>query len=79
MVYGTYTLLDKENPNVFAYLRELNGKRIVVLLNFTANNSVFDINISTKGSKIILDNYNNTKEISKNTLRPYEAAIIELK
>ncbi len=79
LVYGAYTLLDKENPNVFAYKRELNGKKIVVLLNFTENNSTFDIGISTKRSKVILDNYNNTKKIAKNNLRPYEAVILELK
>jgi oligo-1,6-glucosidase len=79
LVYGKYTLLDRENPNVFAYTRELEGKKVLVLLNFSDKESSFNIGISTTKSKIILDNYTGTKNLKKNVLRPYEAALIELK
>nr|WP_314898415.1 alpha-glucosidase [uncultured Flavobacterium sp.] len=79
LVYGKYTLLDKENPNVYAYTRELDGKKLLVLLNFTDKNSTYNIGISTAKSKIILDNYTGTKKLKNNILRPYEAIIIELK
>jgi oligo-1,6-glucosidase len=79
LVYGKYTLLDKENPNVYAYTRELNGKKILILLNFTDKNSSYKIGISTAKSKIILDNYTGTKKLKNNILRPYEAIIMELK
>nr|WP_315163025.1 alpha-glucosidase [uncultured Flavobacterium sp.] len=78
-VYGKYTLLDRENPNVFAYIRELEGKKILVLLNFSEKKSAFNIGVSTSKSKIILDNYTGTKNLKKNILRPFEAVIIELK
>ncbi len=78
-VYGKYTLLDRENPNVFAYIRELKGKKILVLLNFSEKKSAFNIGVSTSKSKIILDNYTGTKNLKKNILRPFEAVIIELK
>ena len=35
LVHGKYTLLDENNPDVYAYTRELNGKSFLVLLNFT--------------------------------------------
>ncbi|MFV7234401.1 glycoside hydrolase family 13 protein [Flavobacterium sp. ZB4R12] len=79
LVYGKYTLLDKENPNVYAYTRELDGKKLLVLLNFTDKNSTYNIGISTAKSKIILDNYTGIKKLENNILRPYEAIIIELK
>ncbi|MDI6045171.1 glycoside hydrolase family 13 protein [Flavobacterium yafengii] len=79
LVYGKYTLLDRGNPNVFAYTRELEGKKVLVLLNFSDKESSFNIGISTTKSKIILDNYTGTKNLKKNVLRPYEAALIELK
>ena len=79
LVYGAYTLLDKDNPDVFAYTRELDGKKLLVLLNFSKKNAAYTLSISTAKSKIILDNYSNTKKIKKNTLRPYEAVILELK
>ena len=79
LVYGKYTLLDRENPNIFAYTRELEEKKVLVLLNFSDKQSSFNIKVLTSKSKIILDNYTNTKNLKKNILRPYEAVIIELK
>ncbi|MFV8341774.1 glycoside hydrolase family 13 protein [Flavobacterium sp. XS2P39] len=79
LVYGKYTLLDKENPNVFAYTRELDGKKLVVLLNFSDKNSTYNIGVSTAKSKIILTNYAGIKKLKNNILRPYEALIIALK
>jgi oligo-1,6-glucosidase len=78
-VYGKYTLLDRENPNIFAYTRDLEGKKVLVLLNFSEKESSFNIGIPITKSKIILDNYTNTKNLKKNILRPFEAVIIELK
>lgn len=79
LVYGKYTLLDKENPNVFAYTRELEGKKLLVLLNFTNKNSRYNIGVPTAKSKIILANYPGIKKLENNILRPYEALIIALK
>ena len=78
LVYGKYTLLDKDNPNIFAYTRELNGKKVLILLNFSEKTSPFEIEISLSKSKVVLNNYNGKSEIKNNTLRPYEAIIIEI-
>ena len=79
LVYGTYTSLDKDNPNVFAFSRELNGKKIVVLLNFSDKTAVFNLGFSAIKSKIILGNYNDVTKLKTNELRPYEAIIMEQK
>ena len=79
LVYGKYTLLDKNNPGVFAYTRELKGKKMLVLLNFSEKKSPFKIEISLAKSKTILNNYGGKSEIKNNILRPYEAMIIEIK
>lgn len=78
-VYGTYTLLDKENPNVYAYTRELNGKKLLVLLNFSDKEATYNTGFLTLKSKIILGNYQDLINTKTNMLRPYEAKIIELK
>lgn len=78
LIYGSYTLLDEENENVYAYLRELNGRKIMVLLNFTSQEALFSIPIAVIGAKILLSNYNQ-KSIESNKLLPYEAAIIAIK
>jgi oligo-1,6-glucosidase len=76
LVYGKYTLLDKENPNVYAYTRELNGKKLLVLLNFSSKNAVANTGLNIKNAKILINNYG---QASKNgELKPYEAVIYEL-
>ena len=42
LVYGTYTLLDENNPKVYAYLRTFEDKKIIVLLNFSAENAEYN-------------------------------------
>jgi oligo-1,6-glucosidase len=78
LVYGKYTLLDKENPNVFAYTRELNGRKLLVLLNFSSENAKFNSGIDMKKSKIISSNYLDLNPLKESVLHPFEALIIEI-
>ncbi|MDZ7877077.1 MAG: alpha-glucosidase [Saprospiraceae bacterium] len=79
LIYGKYTLLDTENPNVYTYKRELKGKKFYVLLNFSTKNSTTKVALGK--AKIISSNYadlpqkNSVK--NKVLLRPYEALIYE--
>lgn len=80
-IYGQYTLLDKENPNVYSYTRELDGKKMLIALNFSGDNAIYEPGFSLINSKIISSNYNNNFVADKNNtfiLRPYEAIIIEI-
>jgi oligo-1,6-glucosidase len=78
LVYGTYKLLNKNNPDVYAYTRELDGKRMLVLLNFKSKNTSAVIsNLDLSKAKLILDNYNDEGKRPLN-LRPYEAKVYEL-
>ena len=76
LVYGKYTLLDKENPNVYAYTRELEGKKVLVLLNFSAKNASVITGINISRAKVLINNY--TTPSKNNELRPYEAIVLEL-
>ncbi len=81
LVYGKYTILDKANPDVYAYTREEAGKKILVLLNFSTRQSEAKININLKNAKTILTNYKDSIERKTNSgikLRPYEAVIYQL-
>jgi oligo-1,6-glucosidase len=77
--YGKYTLLDHDNPNVFAYTRELEGKKILVLLNFTEKEATYDVGFSTANTTLILGNYPKSVSLKSNRLRPYESLILQLK
>jgi len=75
LIYGKYTLLDKENPDVYAYTRELDGKKILVLLNFKAKPSAAKIDFDLSKAKLLIDNYATPSKGAE--LKPYEAAVYE--
>ncbi|RZK32016.1 MAG: alpha-glucosidase, partial [Hymenobacter sp.] len=77
LVYGKYTLLDANNPSIYAYTRELNGKKLLVLLNFKNETAAVNTGLDMNGSKVLINNYN-TARTNMLSLRPYEATIYEL-
>jgi oligo-1,6-glucosidase len=76
LVYGKYTLLDKNNPDVYAYTRELDGKKLLVLLNFKSVPASVNIGIDLSKAKALISNY--TTASTDGTLKAYEAVIFEL-
>jgi len=81
VVYGDFKLLNKEDKSIFAYLRELDGERLLVVANFYGDNEEFilDKNIKYEKAEIILSNYkDSSKNIDKINLRPYEAIIYRI-
>ncbi len=82
LVYGKYTLLDKNNPHVYAYTREGEGKKMLIVLNFSPADAKTDIGLNTTKAKLLLCNYKDVRENNEEkifiTLRPYEARIYQL-
>jgi len=82
LVYGKYTLLDKNNPNVYTFTREGQGQKMLILLNFSSSIAQAKIPVITPGLKLLLSNYKEAPVIKKGTtiitLRPYQALIYEL-
>ena len=76
LAYGKYTLLDENNPDVYAYTRELDGKKLLVLLNFKSVPASVNIGIDLSKTKVLIDNY--TTASIDGTLKAYEAVIFEL-
>jgi oligo-1,6-glucosidase len=77
LVYGKYTLLDPDNPDVYSYLRELNGERILVILNFINKPAIANTGIDLTGAEILAGNY--PGPVTGKELRPYEAIVYKLK
>ena len=76
LVYGKYTLIDKDNPSIYAYTRELDDKKILVLLNFTDKEATANIGMDLSKAKVLADNYGQI--LANNLLHPYESVVIEL-
>ena len=78
LIYGKYNLLDKDNKSVYAYTRELNGRKMLILLNFTQKNAAVDIGALNIGkAKLVQGNYSAATK-NRLILRPYEAAVYSL-
>jgi oligo-1,6-glucosidase len=75
LIYGKYALLDKDNPDVYAYTRELDGKKMLVLLNFRNKTASAKTDIDMSRARLVIGNYPDTPKAAE--LRPYEAAVYE--
>jgi oligo-1,6-glucosidase len=73
LVYGKYTLLDKDNAAVYAYTREWEGKKFLILLNFKEKPAVANTGIDFSQAEVLLGNYDAPAKDGK--LRPYEAVV----
>ena len=80
LVYGKYTLLDTNNPNVYAYTRESATEKVLVLLSFKKNGGTFNLGNMQLGEELI-NNINSGLQITngKITMLPYQACIVKLK
>jgi oligo-1,6-glucosidase len=76
LVYGKFTLIDKNNPDVFTYTRELNEKKFLVMLNFRGKPAAVNTVIDVRKAKLLISNYVSTS--GNGTLQPYEAVIYAL-
>lgn len=79
LVYGKYTLIQKEHLTIYAYTRVLYEEKMLVLLNFSEEKSSISIPYLSKNPKVLINNYNRLT-ITKNSieLAPYQAVIIKL-
>jgi oligo-1,6-glucosidase len=77
LVYGKYTQVDKSNPSVYAYTREYEGKKDLILLNFTDKSA--DVNTGVSSGSVLLNNYDTVSTIGPTmSLRPYEAIVLRI-
>ena len=80
IIYGDYKLLLPEDKNVFAYSRELNGDKIVVVCNFYNKEINLNFKEDFNNVEILLSNYKDSSIFMKDLkLRPYEAIMYRVK
>ncbi len=77
LVYGKYKLLDKENPDVYAYTREWEGKKLLILLNFSKQIAAANTGLDISKASVKMNNYDDFA--ADGQLKPYQAVILELK
>ncbi len=79
LVYGSYELIAKEHPSIYAYTRTLGNEKVAVLLNFSTDKATMEL---PEGWNLGEEWINNLQPIKANDnqieLLPYQAVIISL-
>jgi oligo-1,6-glucosidase len=79
LVYGRYRLLDRENPEVFAYTRSLNGRLLMVALSFSRAGGRTRVPAGYTAGKVLMSNAaGSVIRGGEVVLRPYQAVVLEL-
>lgn len=83
-VYGDWVLVDGPSQEIFAYTRQYENQKALVVCNWTEK--TLDWDASSNGvsgvKELLLDNYESTSEAKERfsggkwSLRPYEAAVL---
>ncbi len=84
LVYGVFEPFAMDDPNIFAYYRQDDEYQLLVVLNFSAEEQVFDLDVAVDPERLIriVSNYRNSREPGANgqmTLHPWEAALWKVK
>ena len=74
LIYGKSEFYDLPNESVFAYTREQNDRKLLILLNFTQNEATFNVEFDLAKAKVLFGNY----PAFDGQLKPYQAVILEL-
>ncbi|MDQ1147586.1 alpha-glucosidase [Bacillus sp. SORGH_AS 510] len=77
--YGTYDLLLKDDPQIFAYTRTLNEEKMLIITNLSTQPAVMD-GVSLDYRHLLLYNYEVSphETLTQLTLNPYEARVYRI-
>ncbi len=74
LIYGDAEYYDLENENIFAYSRESDGRKLLILINFKETEATANVPFELKDAKYLFGNYDDFNGI----LQPYQAVILEI-
>jgi oligo-1,6-glucosidase len=79
MVYGSYDLLMPDHEKIYAYVREYEGQKMIVMLNFSGGIPEFRLpaELESGRKELLISNYevDSSQDIKNVELRPYEARV----
>jgi oligo-1,6-glucosidase len=79
LVYGRYQLLDRKNPEVFAYTRSLQGRTLMVALSFSERGGRTALPGGYAVVKALINNFARSPvRGAELVLEPYQAVVLEL-
>ena len=78
-VYGDFKEYEKDNFSLYLYERNLNNKKLFVILNFSEVEVLFELPDELgqyhRNAKLLIRNYKEEAPLESRKIRPYEAAV----
>lgn len=81
LIYGEYKLILKNDDSIYAYIRELNDKKFIIITNLTNKTAEYIYKDEVlKYKNLLISNYKVSKHDDLNTLnlKPYEARMYKI-
>ncbi|QNF27296.1 glycoside hydrolase family 13 protein [Metabacillus sp. KUDC1714] len=82
LIYGTYDILLAKHEQIYAYTRTLKDETILILTNLSDKEARFDLpeDLTYNSKELLISNYNSnqSKDIQKTILKPFEARVYKL-
>ncbi|PRX62489.1 trehalose-6-phosphate hydrolase [Bacillus sp. V-88] len=83
IVDGDYQLILEDHPDIFAFVRNGDGERLLVVNNFYAHETEFtlpdEVDVDGWSSEVLISNYEDARNVySHISLRPYESIVFRL-
>jgi oligo-1,6-glucosidase len=79
VVYGVYDIILEDHPQIYAFTRTLDDDRLLVILNFSGENPVFELpaGLEAPRPELLIANYpvNEGDDVRRLVLRPWEARV----
>jgi oligo-1,6-glucosidase len=75
IVYGSYELLLPDDPDIYAYVRTLGERKLLVVCNFCGRMLNYSRPEEFEAGTVLIGNYE-TEERKRGELKPYEALVI---
>ncbi len=84
ITHGDFQLISGDHPQIFAYMRNSENEKLLVVSNYYGIESSFvlpvDIDVDGYKSEVLVSNYkDSSNQFNEITLRPYESIVYHLK
>ncbi|SES70851.1 trehalose-6-phosphate hydrolase [Salinibacillus kushneri] len=81
ITYGDYQLVLEDDPQIFAYTRNLENEKLIVVSNFYGEETTVELPVHVEGTaKILISNYDDSSAtLASLQLRPYESIVYHVK
>jgi oligo-1,6-glucosidase len=76
LVYGKFEIVDENNKQIFAYTRQLDNERLLVVLNFSDSEGKLELDIDLTNAEILIGNYE--RPSVDGIFKSYEAVIYKI-